>query len=144
MLWRPPPLSTRERPGDDGGPGGATATDEALGRQLGSGRRRRLCCARCGEPVTSDARRAEIAGKHRHTFVNPHGFVFTIACFTAAPGCLAHGPRTTYWSWFPGYSWQGVLCRACGEHLGWVFRGADSVFYGLIADRLREEDEPED
>jgi hypothetical protein len=29
-------------------------------------------------------------------------------------------------------------CSACGEHLGWLFRGEGHVFHGLVLDRLVE------
>ena len=97
---------------------------------------RRLLCAQCKALITDRKTQIEAAGSHEHTCTNPHGFAYRIGCFAAAPGCIAIGRAESYWSWFPGYSWQLVLCRACHAHLGWHFRAASSAFYGLILDRL--------
>jgi hypothetical protein len=88
--------------------------------------------------ITTSAARIEMSGSHDHRFVNPHGFQFHIGCFVDAPGCAPVGPESSYWSWFPGYAWRIEACRACGAHLGWLFRGADGLFHGLILDRLAE------
>jgi hypothetical protein len=86
----------------------------------------------------------DVAGTHAHTFTNPHGIRFHIGCFADAPGCVASGEPTTYWSWFPGYAWQVENCRSCREHLGWLFEAPDRpAFHGLILDRLREASEDE-
>ena len=68
--------------------------------------------------------------------MNPEGTVFVIGCFAQAPGCVAIGAPMLEWTWFPGCRWQVALCRACGEHLGWRYTGADT-FHGLILERLR-------
>ncbi|MCG8423412.1 MAG: cereblon family protein [Proteobacteria bacterium] len=98
--------------------------------------RRRILCGRCEFSITGEEERIEIAERHEHTCTNPHGFAYRIGCFAQAPGCIGIGRTETYWSWFPGYSWQLVLCRACQTHLGWLFRAASTGFYGLILDRL--------
>lgn len=109
-------------------------------RDSGDGRDpRRLVCVRCQLPITSEHARIEVLGQHEHTCTNPHGFAYRIGCFAAAPGCVGVGQPESFWSWFPGYSWQLVLCRACHAHLGWLFRAADSGFHGLILDRLAPE-----
>jgi hypothetical protein len=72
----------------------------------------------------------------RHTFANPHGFEFRIACFADAPGCLEVGEESAYRPRLPGFTWQVTLCRQCGEHLGWLFRSPGARFFGLILDRL--------
>ena len=97
-----------------------------------------LVCAGCLHAITTATARIEMAGSHSHTFSNPHGFVFHIACFGTAPGCEAGSDPSTEFSWFPGYSWQIAVCRGCGEHLGWLFAGGDTHFHGLIVDRLAE------
>jgi len=76
-------------------------------------------------------------GSHIHTFANPHGLVFEIACFRSVTGCGYVGPSTDEFSWFSGYRWRIVVCAACLTHLGWLFTatGGDS-FAGLILDRL--------
>jgi hypothetical protein len=99
-----------------------------------------LVCAACESFVTTAAARIEMSGSHEHTFVNPHGFRYHIGCFAAAPGCAAVGAESRYFTWFPGHSWRIAECRSCSGHLGWLFRGADSQFHGLILDRLAEAD----
>jgi hypothetical protein len=94
-----------------------------------------LNCVSCRLIITTSKERIEISGNHRHTFVNPHGYSFTIGCFSHADGVAAEGEPVSFWSWFPGYQWQIVLCRQCTLHLGWRFSGA-SDFYGLILNRL--------
>ena len=97
----------------------------------------RLLCAFCLHPVTSQARRIAVSGSHRHVFANPHGIVFAIGCFSAAPGCRCVGDISTEFSWFPGTAWQIACCAVCGEHLGWRYAGlAGEGFFGLILDRL--------
>lgn len=120
-------------PGQPDRPGGKDAPEE---ERVDRARRRQLLCARCLLPVTDDEARFEALGRHEHVCANPHGFAYHIGCFTTAPGCVGIGPEESYWSWFPGYSWQLALCRGCHGHLGWRFRAAASIFYGLILDRL--------
>lgn len=103
--------------------------------ETGRGAARALLCGRCLYPISSDAQRINIAGAHTHTCTNPHGLVYRIGCFSAAPGCTAVGPAFSEYCWFQGYRWQVGVCSNCHEHLGWLFHG-DSPFYGLIHDRL--------
>lgn len=97
-----------------------------------------LACAGCLRPVTTTSARIAIGEAHEHTFANPAGVQFHIGCFSGAPGCIPAGEASTYWTWFPGYSWQVELCAGCTEHLGWLFRAKAHVFHGLILDRLVE------
>jgi len=97
-----------------------------------------LCCAVCQNPITRNRDRIEQNGAHRHVFANPHGYVYQIGCFSQAPGCAAIGQDTSYFSWFPGYSWRVALCNQCLTLLGWAFRNPESQFFGLIVDKLRE------
>jgi hypothetical protein len=96
-----------------------------------------LVCARCAEPVTSDAEWMEVGGARQHTFANPHGFFFRIGCFARARALQARGLWSDEWSWFPPCSWQIRVCARCDEHLGWAFRSEARSFFGLILDRLR-------
>jgi len=96
-----------------------------------------LRCAVCDHRITDDAYRTERGGAHEHTFVNPGGFVHTIGCFVAAPGCVYRGPTETAFSWFPGWSWQVAECAHCRAHVGWVFRCGGEQFHGLILAALR-------
>jgi len=103
---------------------------------------RRLVCAACGHPITSDDARIDVAGQHRHTCVNPAGVVFRIGCFRPAAGMADRGPLVAEHSWFPGYRWQIGVCARCQTHLGWGFRGRDrEPFWGLILERLVEQDD---
>lgn len=97
-----------------------------------------LACAGCLRPVTNAAARIAVAGAHEHTFANPAGFQYRIGCFAQATGCEARGEPSTYWTWFPGYSWQVEHCATCGEHLGWLFRTGAHAFHGFVLDRLVE------
>jgi hypothetical protein len=106
-------------------------------KALSSKEGRRLCCVHCGKPITDEDQRIIIRSSHRHRFSNPHGLIFQIGCFAAAPGCAQVGAATEEWTWFSGYAWQVALCRSCGIHLGWRYRDASGDgFYGLILDRL--------
>ena len=31
------------------------------------------------------------------------------------------GGKVAEHSWFPGYSWQIIVCADCGHHIGWRF-----------------------
>lgn len=94
-------------------------------------------CRQCRGQITHCSARTTAGGQHTHTFVNPHGIVFEIGCFTFANGCDPVGPASTEFTWFEDFSWQIVVCGFCRTHLGWWFSSnyADS-FYGLIMDRL--------
>ena len=117
-------------------PVGRQETQDRVGAREDKGRV--LVCAGCLHAITTASNRIEVSGSHAHTFSNPHGFVFHIGCFAAAPGCDARSDPSWEFSWFPGYSWQVAVCRGCGEHLGWLFAGGNARFHGLIVDRLAE------
>lgn len=97
---------------------------------------RTIRCKVCGHVITSENERITVNQFHQHTCKNPSGYIFTFGCFQNAPGCLATGPASLENTWFAGYHWQIVVCAACGEHLGWLFRGQDK-FFALIIDRLK-------
>ncbi len=96
-----------------------------------------LFCRHCGKQITSAAFAIEVNGAHHHTFFNPAGIVYEIRCFSKAKGCLQHGPPSSEFAWFTGYTWQVAICAFCTVHLGWYFSSADSGFYGLIARNIR-------
>lgn len=100
--------------------------------------RRRVLCAACSGFVTEREARIEVNGKHEHTFINPAGIIYKIGCFERAPGTIAAGAASDEWAWFPGFAWQALCCRSCFEHLGWSFSKAETVFVGLILERLVE------
>ena len=130
-------LLLRDAPAGAGRPG--AGADEFPARDEGG---RRIVCRACGQALTTDRARTERNGGHRHVFANPYGLVFDLALFSAAPGCRGEGPASTEFPWFPGCSWQTVLCRRCAVHLGWRFTplAHGAAFYGLITDRLAEAD----
>lgn len=99
---------------------------------------KKLVCASCSYPITSDEARTQVDGSDRHTFANPAGHVFTIDCFASAPGCLVFGTETAEFSWFKGYRWSYAVCAMCASHLGWRFRGEKRSFFGLIVGALVE------
>lgn len=117
----------------------ASARDRRAERAAGDDGGHRLVCARCRSVVTHASARIDIDGLHEHTQVNPHGFVWTFRCFSAAPGCVRSGGPSSEFTWFPGHTWQIEQCRRCGVHLGWVFRSPDRTFHGLITSRIVEE-----
>jgi hypothetical protein len=98
-----------------------------------------LLCSRCRTVVTGRQHTASINDSHIHTFFNPAGLVYEIACFRQARGCALHGRPTDEFSWFAGCTWQYAVCTTCQVHLGWFFSAPDDSFYGLITSRLIEE-----
>lgn len=101
-----------------------------------AGARGELLCAACGRRITHDDHRIAVAGAHEHTFVNPGGFVYVVACFAFATGLSYVGATETAFSWFPGHAWQIAACGRCGTHLGWIYRSAGEQFHGLLPARL--------
>lgn len=95
-----------------------------------------LVCSYCGHRITSEDERMEVDGAHESVRVNLAGMLFRIGCFRRAPGVRGVGEASASWSWFAGYTWQVAVCARCGEHLGWIYRGADR-FHGLLLDSLR-------
>ena len=113
---------------------GRKAEDDALVEK-----EKRLLCRFCLNTITDNSRKTTTLGQFIHCRTNPAGFMFEFGCFADAPGCSSRGEATAEHTWFPGHSWKLAVCRYCGEHLGWLFKG-DSSFYGLILDRLVSEE----
>ena len=107
---------------------------QGLRRHLADGKQ--LLCRVCANPITRPEAAIDVAGAHQHRFSNPAGQAFTIGCFGSAPGCRAEGKAWRQYSWFPGHTWQVVICGRCACHLGWRFQGR-THFYGLITKKLR-------
>ncbi len=97
-----------------------------------------IICRLCSAAITLPKNIIEVNGKHRHTFTNPAGNVFTIGCFSIADGCMSYGEPTAEYTWFSGFNWCYALCSACYSHLGWHYESIDNGFYGLILDKLIE------
>lgn len=99
-----------------------------------------LLCAACRTKITWKQASISISGSHSHVFVNPAGLVFEVGCFSRAINLSGLGPITSEFTWFPGYSWQTALCSFCHSQIGWIYNSEDeSVFFGLILDRLIED-----
>lgn len=118
-------------------PGTQTHAEGAEDAESVTEEERWLRCAACGARITPERARIDVSGAHEHSFMNPSGLRFVVACFATAPGCMDEGERSTVWTWFPGRAWQIALCKGCGAHLGWSFHAANvAPFYGLVRDRL--------
>lgn len=100
---------------------------ERPGRKM-SGKEQRLLCSLCRLVITDERQVLEVNGLHYHTFFNPAGLVFEIACFADAKGCRQEGVPSTHFSWFAETSWQVAICRSCESHLGWFFQGREMSF----------------
>lgn len=100
-----------------------------------TGHERVIICKSCGHMITSESAKIMVNNSHVHTFMNPSGIVYTFGCFQDAPGIIAAGIATSEYTWFPGYSWQILICANCREHLGWMFRNGDT-FFALIVGKL--------
>ncbi len=110
-------------------------TDQAAEKKTGP--EKYICCRQCHQVISSDDQRITRDSAHEHTFANPNGLVFNIACFRTVIGCAYAGSFSQEFAWFKGYRWRIVICGMCLTHLGWLFvsDNADS-FHGLIVDRL--------
>ncbi len=99
-----------------------------------------IVCRQCRQRLTRSSHGRSIDVSHKHTFANPSGIVFEIACYYPVSGITLVGARSTEFSWFAGHSWQIGICSGCRTHLGWLFSGRDAqLFYALITDRIMEE-----
>ncbi|MGK0297207.1 MAG: hypothetical protein ACI9XC_000808 [Gammaproteobacteria bacterium] len=96
---------------------------------------KKLVCFICQNMITDELERIDLLGRNEHCRTNPAGFKYNIECFGEAPGCAIYGSPTMEYSWFDGYHWQIAGCKLCGEHLGWMFKGADR-FFGLIKGKI--------
>jgi hypothetical protein len=125
------------RKGEGGPSGGATPTGD-VEAGTATGARRAIVCLACGHEITRADAAISVAGSHAHTFMNPGGHVFEIACYREAPGTVGAGAPSAEWSWFPGRLWRVALCAACRAHVGWSFTSEADRFFGLVRDRIGE------
>ncbi|MGM0418373.1 MAG: cereblon family protein [Thermodesulfobacteriota bacterium] len=93
-------------------------------------------CRNCLKEITYENMKIEKNGSHIHSFANPYGYIFTIRCFSSAPGAIAAGDSSSEFSWFADYSWKICGCSKCMSHIGWEFSSGDSSFFGLISDKI--------
>ena len=95
-----------------------------------------IICAACRTGITDPDRQIIINNSFLHTFVNPHGYVFEIGCFSNARGVRPASISSNEFSWFVGYSWEIGVCHNCSTHLGWIFSSGSDLFFGLILEKL--------
>jgi|EP01043_Picozoa_sp_COSAG02_P064631 ribosomal protein L37E len=77
-----------------------------------------------------------------HHLKNPHGREFEVVTVTNLTSYKTHGPKVAEHSWFPGYSWQIIVCARCGHHIGWRFDRLDSQPPPAAAEQESPEDQP--
>ena len=97
-----------------------------------------LLCANCNHGIARQADRIEVNGGFSHYFTNPFGVEYHVGCYADALGCAIAGERMAADTWFPGFKWRLATCEACRHHLGWYFDTADTYFYGLVLDYVKE------
>ncbi|MDA8137220.1 MAG: cereblon family protein [Desulfobacteraceae bacterium] len=95
-------------------------------------------CRNCQQPITRPSQKIIIQGSHSHTFANPSGVVFELACFSTAVGFSFMGPPSLEFTWFTGHTWRITICAGCLNHIGWFFSSTGGTgFFGLILDKLQ-------
>lgn len=77
-----------------------------------------------------------------HHLKNPHGREFEVVTVTNLTSYKTHGPKVAEHSWFPGYSWQIIVCAHCGHHIGWRFDRLDSPPPPAAPKQKSSEDQP--
>jgi hypothetical protein len=96
-----------------------------------------IVCRQCRQRLSRPSESTIINGAHRHTFANPSGIVFEIACYRNVQGCTSAGQPSTEFAWFAGHTWQIIICAGCLTHLGWRFvSNQGGQFHGFIVDRI--------
>ncbi|RJQ78748.1 MAG: hypothetical protein C4519_11820 [Desulfobacteraceae bacterium] len=95
-------------------------------------------CRNCQQRLTRPSHRINVQGSHIHTFANPSGIVFEIACFNSARGYSFMGPASAEFAWFSGFAWRIIICSSCLNHLGWYFSSMGSgSFFAFITDKIQ-------
>jgi hypothetical protein len=96
-----------------------------------------VVCRQCYHEISASSERQTVNGAHVHTFANPEGIIFEIACYGDAWGCGVVGPASTEFTWFSGYQWRIAVCASCHTHLGWRFDAVGGHrFHGLITSKI--------
>lgn len=106
-----------------------------------------FCCARCRTKI-ANCNLLFAMSKHgvQSNYINPGGCIHetnTIRNHSLIKEAVfPTGVPSTEFSWFPGYSWQIILCRLCDMHLGWKFASTKpnmvpKIFYGLAGSNLK-------
>ena len=111
-----------------------TSVKEDLAPKLKSS----IICAYCGITLASLKDKSQKDGAFEHVFVNPSGLVYRIGIFSKLQHILTYGIPETFFTWFPGYSWDCIYCAFCFSHLGWLFQSnKDESFYGVILNNIK-------
>lgn len=106
-------------------------------RRLAASTADAVICRQCGREITAATESRVVNNAHVHTFANPEGIVFEIACYGDAWGCAYVGPASSEFTWFSGHVWRIAVCAGCHVHLGWRFASSDGRhFHGLITSRI--------
>lgn len=91
-----------------------------------------FCCRRCRNQI-ANCNTLFAMSKHgvQTNYCNPGGIIHETNTVYAVrtDAVYPSGAPSTQFSWFPGYSWQVLLCRICDIHIGWRF---DSTKPNLI------------
>ena len=96
-----------------------------------------LFCQACCGWVANRERRIRVRGRHERQVRNPSGLDFRLGCFARVAGGLGVGGYREEDSWFAGYEWRYLVCRACAAHIGWEYRGTIHGSEGLQQDRFQ-------
>ncbi|XP_058119897.1 protein cereblon isoform X2 [Anopheles coustani] len=96
-------------------------------------------CKRCENEVASYSDIFAMSKQGVQTsYCNPSGYVHDTLTVhkTKEDSTITVGPPSAEFSWFPGYSWQIIVCVNCRQHLGWKFVATKKnflpkSFYGL-------------
>ncbi len=106
--------------------------------RFGPGEEHAIVCKNCGNTITNSKSIIAINGNNRHTFINPSGLTYQIACFSSANGCVVFQESIIEHTWFENFSWSLCICSNCLLHLGWFYRKEEQTFFGLILDLLED------
>ena len=90
-----------------------------------------LCCeksvllCKCGQKLGSftNNERLNIFGGNsvKGVFVNRYGASFNVMTTRILEHYARVTPPSAEDTWFPGYTWQIIVCENCSHHLGWLF-----------------------
>ncbi len=101
-------------------------------------------CSQCRTEITHSEALIPLNGARDHSFVNPVGVRCNFMTFNHCENVIVHDEIYLQHSWFPGYGWRIVICRACLQHLGWKYdavtaKALPSTFFGLLIDAIEQD-----
>lgn len=80
---------------------------------------------KCGQKLGSftNNERLNIFGGNsvKGVFVNRYGVSFNVMTTRVLEHYARVTPPSEEDTWFPGYTWQIIVCENCSHHLGWLF-----------------------